>query len=109
MRTPHPLSQGGADAPLLADERPRVLHSQHYNSALVRSLLETDRVDARGIVENAAAELAFASLRDAERGPSHTAAIAANAIDAATSPACHIALENRTNEPMKTHSSCGAA
>jgi predicted hydrocarbon binding protein len=75
MSIPHPLSQGGADAPLLADERPRVLHSQHYNSALVRSLLETDRVDARGIVENAAAELAFASLRDAERGPSHAAAV----------------------------------
>jgi predicted hydrocarbon binding protein len=75
MNIPHPLSQGGARGPLLADDRPRVLHSQHYNTALVRSILETDRVDARGIVESAAAELAFASIRESEVDPGLPAGI----------------------------------
>jgi predicted hydrocarbon binding protein len=49
---------------LAVEDRPRVLHSHDYSAALLRSLLETDRIDAAGIVENAAAELAFEGLSE---------------------------------------------
>jgi predicted hydrocarbon binding protein len=74
MNIPDPLAQSGAPGPLLAEDRPRVLHSQHYNASLVRSLLETERVDTRGILETAAAELACASLQESGAGPDLRAA-----------------------------------
>lgn len=46
------------------DHRRMVVHSEHYNLALVRTLLTQERIDARGIVETAVAELSFQSLRE---------------------------------------------
>jgi predicted hydrocarbon binding protein len=69
MHIPDPLQHGGARGPLLAEDRPRVLHSQHYNASLMRALLETERVDTRAILETAAAELALASLQESGTGP----------------------------------------
>jgi predicted hydrocarbon binding protein len=74
MHIPDPLHHGAARGPLLAEDRPRVLHSQHYNASLVRALLETERVDARGILESAAAELALASLQESGVAPDLRAA-----------------------------------
>jgi predicted hydrocarbon binding protein len=48
-----------------ADGR-KVIHSDHYNVALVRTVLTTDQIDARSILETASGEVAFQTLR--ERG-----------------------------------------
>ena len=45
-------------------DRRRVIHSDHYNLALVRTLLTQDGIDARSIVETAVAELSFQTLRE---------------------------------------------
>ena len=44
----------------------RVIHSDHYNLALVRTVLTTEQIDARSILETASGEVAFQTLR--ERG-----------------------------------------
>lgn len=41
----------------------RVIHSDHYNLALVRTVLTTDQIDARSILESASGEVAFQTLR----------------------------------------------
>jgi predicted hydrocarbon binding protein len=51
------------------DDRPRVVHSHDYNATLVRTLLETDGLDSGRILEDAAAELAFETLREEAEGP----------------------------------------
>ena len=55
---------GVYDAPSAIDEGRTVIHSHHYNLALVRTVLGSDRIDARAILETAAAELAFQTLRE---------------------------------------------
>lgn len=74
MINPNPLAGSEARGPLVADERPRVVHSHHYNTALVRSLLEMERIDARGILRSAAAELAMEALRERPGGEDPLAA-----------------------------------
>lgn len=43
-------------------ERSRVLHFQEYNAALQHAMLETDRIDASGILERAAAQVVYQHL-----------------------------------------------
>ncbi len=45
-------------------ERPRVLHFQQYNAALQHAVLEADRIDSRGILERAAAEVVYRHLTE---------------------------------------------
>jgi predicted hydrocarbon binding protein len=47
----------------------QVIHSEHYNVALLRTVLSAERIDARSLVESAAAELAFGTLRAAGEPP----------------------------------------
>jgi predicted hydrocarbon binding protein len=58
----------GVNANQLADVSPvdgrKVIHSHHYNVALVRTVLGTEQIDSRSILETAAAELAFQTLRE---------------------------------------------
>ena len=44
----------------------RVIHTEHYNLALVRTVLTTEQIDARSILETASGEVAYQTLR--ERG-----------------------------------------
>lgn len=46
----------------------RVIHADHYNLALVRTVLTTEQIDARSILETASGEVAYQTLR--ERGKS---------------------------------------
>jgi predicted hydrocarbon binding protein len=46
----------------------KVIHADHYNLALVRTVLTTEQIDARSILETASGEVAFQTLR--ERGKS---------------------------------------
>jgi predicted hydrocarbon binding protein len=69
MINPDSPAPGSARVPLAAAEHPRILHSQDYNTILIRSLLETERVDARNIVTGAAAELAFSTLHEGDTEP----------------------------------------
>jgi predicted hydrocarbon binding protein len=58
----------GLNANQLADVSPvdgrKVIHSHHYNLALVRTVLTTEQIDSRSILESAAGELAFQTLRE---------------------------------------------
>lgn len=61
------LQQGpsthGPESAAIGESRVAI-HSHHYNLALVRTVLSTERIDARGILEAAASELAYATLRE---------------------------------------------
>ena len=56
------LTPGGPAAE--RGDRRTVVHTEHYNLALVRTLLAQDKIDARSIVETAVAELSFQTLRE---------------------------------------------
>lgn len=56
------LPAGGAQAPEASAGDARVLHSEHYNSALQRALIEVEKIDADGLMQTAAAEAAYQYL-----------------------------------------------
>jgi predicted hydrocarbon binding protein len=53
----------------------QVIHSEHYNVALLRTVLSAERIDARTLVENAAADLVYGTLR-AEADPAASQGVA---------------------------------